>query len=159
MPIQDFKLYTLNGYAGDIVDSGPRVVQTGILVGADAGFGKALSRNAGAERGINLGSAPTVFAISQRELNHEAGSRPSTGNDTVYKATESVSIMRDGYIYIELVGGPVVAAGNLLFVNAATGTFSGDATDVGGVHVESTNVIADEAGIVGEIIKARIILA
>ena len=159
MPIQDFNLYTLNGYAGDIVDSGPRVVQTGILVGADAGFGKALSRDSSVERGINLGSGTTVFAISQRELNHEAGSRPSTGNDTVYKATESVSIMRDGYIYILLTGGPSVA-GDLLFVNATTGDIAGDATDIGdGVPVVTTNVIAEEAGIVGEVIKARIILA
>ena len=51
MPIQDFKIYTANGYAGDLVDSAPRVVQTGILVPnaqnvASAGFGLAILRQA-----------------------------------------------------------------------------------------------------------------
>ena len=161
MTQQTFALYTKNGYAGDLVDSGPRVVQTDVLTGSGAGFGKAMSRDTAVERGVTLGSAETVFAISQREYNHEAGSRPTDGTDFAYLETESVSLIRDGYLYIELVGG-AVPTGNIgtpLFVNATTGTFSGDATDVSGVHVETTNVIAEEAGVVGDVIKCRIILA
>lgn len=159
MTIQTFDIYTANGYEGDLVDSGPRVVQTGVLTSAEAGFGKALKRDAATvERGVALGSvAGNVYAISQREYNHEAGTRPSTGNDTKYYETESVSIIRQGYLYIKLTGSVAIAAGDAVHVDTVTGLFSKDT--VAGNVVACTNVFAEEAALVGEVFKVRIDIA
>jgi len=154
MTTQAFNLYTANGYAGDLVDSGPRVIQTGILTSATAGFGKAMKRDTSIERGVALGGAASVYAISQREYNHEASTRPSPGDDTVYKVSESVSLIRQGYLYVKLDGAVAVAAGDLLHVDTATGLFV--KTAVGGTVVATTNVVADEAAIAGEVFKVRI---
>lgn len=154
MTIQTFQIYTGKGYAGDLVDSGPRVIQTGVLTSATAGFGKGMSRDAAVERGTSLGGAANVYAISQREYNHEASTRPSPGNDTLYKETESVSLIRQGYLYIFLAGAVAVAAGEALHVDTATGEFS--RTAVAGNIVATTNVIADEAALAGEVFKVRI---
>ena len=154
MPIQDFKIYTARGYAGELVDSGPRVVQTGILTSASAGFGLAMSRDTGVTRGCALGtSAGAVYAISQREYNHEADTRPSDGT-TSYKETESVSLIRQGYLYVLLNGSTAINAGEVLNVDSTTGEFTKDA--VAGDVVATTNVIAAEDGLAGEIIKVRI---
>jgi hypothetical protein len=155
MTQQNFSLYTSNGYAGDLVDSGPRVVQTGVLVGSGAGFGVALKREASVERGVALGgpaSTGKTFALSQREYNHEAGSRPTDGTDFAYLETESVSIIRQGYLYVQIVDA-VVTAGAALFVHPTTGELSGTAT---GGYVVSTNIFAEEVGVAGDVIKARI---
>lgn len=164
MPVQDFKIYTANGYAGDLVDSGPRVVQTGILVpnatGAEtAGFGLAMLRQVTGtliERGVELGGAAKVFAITQREYNHEASTRPAKSGTGAwaYRVTESVSLIREGYLYIKLGGSAAVAAGALLKVDTVTGEFSNDA--VAGNIVATLNVTAEEAGLAGDIIKVRI---
>ncbi len=164
MPIQDFNLYIGKGYAGQLVDSGPRVAQSGTLVGADVGFGVATKRNDSVKRGISLGSdqidssfTTNVYAISHRELNHEAGTRPSTGEDFVYKATESVSLIRQGYLYIKLASGPATR-GDALLVDEATGEFTQTAVAAPSTGTEylATNVFADEDGTVGDIIKVRI---
>tara|TARA_R110000772_G_scaffold85880_1_gene180201 strand:+ start:62 stop:538 length:477 start_codon:yes stop_codon:yes gene_type:complete len=154
MTVQNFSIYTAKGYEGELVDSGPRVVQTGILTSATAGFGKALVRDASVERGVALGGSANVFAISQREYNHEAGTRPSTGNDTVYRITESVSTIRQGYLYVLVGGDTAVVAGEVMHVDTVTGVFSKSA--VAGNVVATTNVTADESGLVGDIIKIRL---
>tara|TARA_R110000787_G_scaffold127165_4_gene238564 strand:- start:2526 stop:3002 length:477 start_codon:yes stop_codon:yes gene_type:complete len=154
MTVQNFSIYTAKGYEGELVDSGPRVVQTGILTSATAGFGKALVRDASVERGVALGGSANVFAISQREYNHEAGTRPSTGNDTVYRVTESVSTIRQGYLYVLVGGDTAVVAGEVMHVDTVTGVFSKSA--VAGNVVATTNVTADESGLVGDIIKIRL---
>tara|TARA_R110000851_G_scaffold106188_3_gene225120 strand:+ start:117 stop:590 length:474 start_codon:yes stop_codon:yes gene_type:complete len=154
MTTQAFNLYTANGYAGDLVDSGPRVIQTGILTSATAGFGLGMSRDASVERGVSLGGSANVFAISQREYNHEASVRPSTGDDTLYRQTESVSLIRQGYLYVKLSGAVAVAAGEFLHVDTSTGLFS--KSSVAGNVVATTNVVADEAAIAGEVFKIRI---
>ena len=154
MPIQDFNIYTSNGYAGDLVDSGPRVIQTGVLTTANVGFGVAMQRDASVERGAQLGSVDgNVYAISQREYNHEAATRPSDGT-TEYKVGESVSLIRQGYLYIKLGGATAIAAGEVLHVDTTTGEFS--KTAVAGNIVACTNVVADEAGVAGDVIKVRI---
>lgn len=153
MPIQDFNIYTQNGYAGDLVDSGPRVVQTGILESASVGFGKAVKRGTTAKQ-VLVGGAASVFAISQREYNREAGSRPTDGTDFNYLVTESVSLIRQGYLYIKLTGAVAISAGEVLHVDTVTGEFS--KTAVAGNVVATTNVVADEDGIAGDVIKVRI---
>lgn len=158
MTVQTFNIYTANGYEGDLVDSGPRVVQTGVLTSADAGFGKAMKRDSGTvERGVALGGLANVFAISQREYNHEAGTRPATGNDTKYLKTESVSLIRQGYLYIKLTGLVAITEGAALHVDTVTGLFSKDT--VAGSVVACTNVYAEESAIVGDVFKARIDIA
>lgn len=167
MTIQDFNLYTARGYEGDLVDSGPRVVQTGILTSATAGFGKAMKRDTSIERGVALGTVEkdatetaNVYAISQREYNHEAGTRPSTGDDTNYLVEESVSLIRQGYVYISVdtTDAPVVA-GEPVNVTLATGVFS-MTTPVLDTIMPCLNVIADDSVAQGSgtdvIIKARI---
>ncbi len=154
MTTQSFDLYTANGYAGDLVDSGPRVIQTGVLTAATAGFGLAMKRDAAVARGVDLGGATKVYAISQREYNHEAGTRPSTGDDTVYRITESVSLIRQGYLYIKLGGSVSIAAGDSVHVDTVTGVFSKDV--VAGNIVASLNVVAEEAALVGDVFKVRI---
>lgn len=164
MTIQNFNLYTANGYAGDLVDSAPRVIQTGILVPnatavGTAGFGLAMLRQVTGtliERGVELGGAASVYAISQREYNHEASTRPAKSGTGAwsYLEGESVSLIREGYLYIQLDGSAGIAAGDALHVNTVTGAFSKDA--VAGNIVATTNVIAEEAGVAGDIIKVRI---
>jgi len=154
MPIQDFNIYTANGYAGDLVDSGPRVVQTGVLTTAAIGYGIGMQRDAAVERGAKPGAAANVYAISQRELNHEATNKPSDGA-TQYNVTESVSMIREGYLYIELGAGAAgITAGEALHVVEATGVFNKDTIAAG--TVACTNVFAEETGVVGDIIKVRI---
>ncbi len=167
MTIQTFDLYTARGYEGDLVDSGPRVIQTGVLTVATAGFGKAMKRDLSVTKGVALGSVEVgssetanVYAISQREYNHEAGVRPSAGNDTTYLETESVSLIRQGYIYISVdTTDNAVVAGTPVNVTLATGVFS--MTDVvADTILVTTNVIADEDVASGSgtavLIKARI---
>ena len=154
MTIQNFNIYTGNGYAGDLVDSGPRVIQSGVLTSASAGFGLALKRDTSVEKGVALGSVDgNVFAISQREYNHEADTRPSDGS-TSYKVSESVSEIRQGYLYVKLVGATAISEGAVLHVNKVTGEFTKVA--VAGNVVACTNVVADEDGIEGDVIKVRI---
>jgi len=161
MTIQNFDLYTKRGYAGELVDSGPRVVQTGIVTNAnDAAsgyaldFGVAVSRHATIERGIQAGSAANVFAITQREYNHEANSIPSDGTDTGYKSTYSASLIRQGYLYVEVTN-TAVAVGEALSVDTVTGAFAGGGITTGNFVVTS-NVISDQAGAVGEVVKVRL---
>jgi len=159
MTIQAFNIYTANGYEGELVDSGPRVTQTGVLTSSKVGFGKALGRDNSVERGVAIathssGSIP-VFAITQREYNHEASLRPSTGTDFFYKKTESVSLIRDGYLRLKVTGAAAVA-GALALVHKTDGTFSGGSAT--GDFLATTNVVWEESGQVGDIIKARIIL-
>lgn len=167
MPIQDFNIYTQNGYAGDLVDSAPRVVQTGILqanatAASEAGFGLAILRQVTGtlvDRGVELGGAANVFAISQREYNHEASTRPAKSGTGAwaYQLGESVSLIREGYLYVKLEGAVAIAAGAVLHVDTVTGEFS--KTAVAGNVVACTNVRAEEAGIAGDIIKVRIDIA
>jgi hypothetical protein len=168
MPTQNFKLYTANGYAGDLVDSGPRVIQTGVLVANDAGvsdvgFGLAMLRQVtgvAVDRGVELGGSASVFAISQREYNHEAGTRPAkAGVDGTwaYHLGESVSLIRQGFLYVKIVGSNAITAGAVLNVDTATGVFSKDT--VAGNVVATTNVVAEEAGLAGDVIKVRIDIA
>ncbi len=156
MPIQDFNIYTANGYAGDLVDSAPRVIQTGILTTVTgAGFGKAMTRDTSIERGVALGGAANVFAISQREYNHEASAIPAKDGDWAYKVGESVSLIREGYLYIQLdVASLAITAGQALHVDTVTGEFTKAA--VADDVVACVNVFAEEAGIAGDVIKVRI---
>lgn len=155
MPIQNFKLYTANGYAGDLVDSAPRVIQTGILTDVSAGFGLAMARDNAVDRGVSVGSAgATVYAISQREANHEASKKPAQSGDWSYLEGESVSLIREGYLYVELTGATAISAGELLHVNSVTGAFTKSA--VAGNIIATDNVVAEEDGVSGDIIKIRI---
>ena len=152
MPIQNYNIYTDKGFAGDRYDSAPSVTQTGIVEAATLGFG--LSVTNGTNVGQVLAGHDTgyVFGISMRELNHEAANRPSDGT-TTYKITESVSIMREGFILVEVTGRAAVA-NVIMNVEDTTGAFTGGTAGVG--ETASTNVTALEAGQVGDIIKARI---
>ena len=164
MTIQAFNIYTANGYEGDLVDSGPRVVQTGVLTSASVGFGKAIERDTSVARGVSVGSSEiaatsttNVYALTQREYNHEAGTRPSTGNDTAYLVSESVSIIREGFLYVKLVD-HAATEGEALVFNETTGVCAGGAVAAGTVAGESValNVFSEEAGAAGDVIKVRI---
>jgi len=156
MPTQDFNIYTANGYAGDLVDSGPRVIQSGVLTTSAAGFGKGMQRDTAVDRGCKLGGvAGALYAISQREYNHEAANRPSDGT-TVYNVTESVSLIRQGYLYVKLTGAAAVAIGDALSIDSVDGEFTMDLVGVNSDAVILTNVFSEEAGIAGDVIKVRI---
>jgi len=156
MTIQDFNIYTANGYAGDLVDSGPRVIQSGVLTDATAGFGLGMQRDLTVPKGCKLGGAAgPLYAIAQREYNHEAATRPSDGT-TFYNETESVSLIRQGYLYIKLTGAAAVTTGDALSLDSATGEFTMDLVGVNANAVILTNVFADEDGIAGDVIKVRI---
>ena len=150
MTAQSFDIYTKRGYAGDLVDSGPFTSQTGIVEDAELAIGVAVKRGTVATnpRHIQIDAdGGNIFGIVRRELALEAKNRPSDG-ETVFKATESASILRQGYIYVQVVDSAVVA-GNLLFVNAA-GEFTGS------TGLATTNVTAEQSGAVGAVIRARI---
>ena len=149
MPAQDFNIYTARGYAGDLVDSGPNVSQTGIVEDATLAIGVAVKRGTVSTNPKHIvldvdGGA--IFGIVRRELALEAKNKPSDGT-TEFKQTESASILRQGYIYVTLT--TAATAGALLF-GQADGTFGGS----GGLA--TTNVTAEQSGIAGDVIRARI---
>ena len=156
---QVFKKYTARGYEGDLVDSGHAVKQTGILLAGTLGFGKAVQIS-GTGQGIAIGSpeiggtsTTNVFAISLREYNHEAGTRPSDGTDFLYRTSESVSILREGYIYVKLTGATAIAREEALHVDEATGLF----TKVAGAGISTClNVYATQTAVQDEVFKVRI---
>ena len=154
MPNQTYSLYHKRGYAGELFDSAPRTTQTGLVEGASLGFGLALKVGSDAANGgVVPGSVSgKVFAISMRELNHEAANKPSDGT-TTYVKDESVSIMRQGFLLVKVTGRAAVAH-SLANVNDTTGAFTGGSA--AGGETQSTNVTFLEAGQVGDIVKARI---
>jgi hypothetical protein len=152
MPIQDYNIYTGKGYAGDLFDSAPRVTSSATVEAATLGFGLALKPGS-LDKGVVAGhTAGNVFAISMREYNHEASTRPSDGT-TTYKQAETASIMREGFILVKVTARAAVA-NTLLNVNDTTGEFAGGAAGAG--ETAAVNVTALEAGQVGDVIKARI---
>lgn len=160
MTIQTFNIYTGKGYEGDFVDSGPSVRQTGVLLTGTLGFGKAV-QTSGVDQGIAVGSAEiatssttNVYGISVREYNHEAGTRPSTGTDFLYRANESVSVLREGFIYLKLTGSTAIAREESVHVVEATGLFHKDSITAG--NSACLNVYATQAAVAGEVFKARI---
>jgi len=152
MPIQDYNIYTGDAYKGQESDaSTPRVNGTGFAE-AETGFGLSLQRGT-AEGQVLVGHATgNVFAISLRELNHEAATRPSDGT-TNYTINQSVSYMREGYVNLEVTGRAAVA-GVKANVSDGIGEFTGGAAGAG--ETASLNVTWMEAGIVGDVIRARI---
>ncbi len=145
----DCKGYPRKGQESDA--STPRVNGTGIAELA-TGFGLALKRGTD-PREVAVGHvAGNVLGISLREANHEALTRPSDGT-TEYAITQSVSMMREGYINVEVT---VRAAVEGAFLNVVdlTGEFTGGTAVAG--ETLSVNVVAMEDGLVGEIIRARI---
>jgi len=173
MPTQDFNIYTARGYAGELVDSGPRVVQTGILTTDSSndngvGFGIAVQRDTGAgkpTRGIKLGATEVgtsetvnLFALTQREYNHEASLRPSDGT-TVYNQTESVSLIRQGYLYVNIFGSGTLAAGDAVNVVVADGTLSVAAitdTNIPAINCFVEEDVLSSPGTAGALVKVRI---
>ena len=155
MPTQSFDIYTSRGYAGDLVDSGPNVSQTGIVEAATLAIGVAAKRGTIATNPRHIVVSHTggnVFGIVRRELALEAKNKPSDGT-TEFKQTESASILRQGYIYITVAVRAAVA-GALLNVDDTTGVFSGGTAVAG--ETLSLNVTAEQSGQVGEVIRARI---
>ena len=150
MTVQSFDIYTKRGYAGDLVDSGPNVSQTGIVEDATLAIGVAVKRGTVATNPRHIvvdvdGGA--IFGIVRRELALEAKNKPSDGT-TEFKQTESASILRQGYIYVTLKTTAAVA-GQLLFCDSA-GSFTG------ATGTETTNVTAEQSGAAGDVIRARI---
>lgn len=152
MPIQNYNIYTGNAYAGQESDaSTPRVMGTGFAEAA-TGFGLALKPGTAEDQVLVGHVAGNVFGISVREMNHEALNRPSDGS-TVYPINQSVSIMREGYINVEVTIEAAVAGAKANIVDA-TGAISGGTAGVG--ETLSTNVTFMEAGVVGAVVRARI---
>jgi len=147
MTIQSFNIYTARGYAGDLVDSGPNVSQTGVVEDAELQVGVAVRRGTLA-RDITLDAdGGNIFGLVRRELALEAKNKPSDG-ETVFKKHDSASILRQGYLYVEVVSSSVVA-GQLVFTDT-------DGHITGSTGTATTNVTAEQDGIVGDIIRVRI---
>jgi len=150
MTVQSFNIYTARGYKGDLADNGPNVSQTGIVEDATLAIGVAVKRGtiANDPRFVTLDiDGGNIFGIVRRELALEAKNRPSDG-ETEFKAGESASILRQGYIYVELKT-TGATAGDLLYVDA-NGEFTG------ATGVVTTNVTAEQTGAAGDVIRARI---
>jgi hypothetical protein len=154
MPIQSYNLYHARGYAGDLFDSAPRVIQTGLAEEAIVSFGVAVKIGSNtAENGVVAGHvAGNVYAFTQRELNHEATNRPSDGT-TTYVLGDSVSLMREGFLLVEVTARAAVAFARAN-IDDTTGALTGGTAGAG--ETLSTNVTFLEAGQVGDIVKARI---
>ena len=152
MPIQTYKIYTGDAYKGQESDaSTPRVNGSGFAEAA-TGFGLALKRGT-AEGQVLVGhDTGNVLGVSIREMNHEAALRPSDGS-TEYVLNQSVSLMREGYINLEVTVRAAVAGVKANVVDA-TGEFTGGAAIAG--ETASLNVTWMEAGIVGAVVRARI---
>ncbi|RLB95190.1 MAG: hypothetical protein DRH90_25760 [Deltaproteobacteria bacterium] len=150
MTVQNFNIYTARGYAGDLCDNGPIVSITGVVEAATLEVGIAVKRGTVATNPKHVlldADGGNIYGIVRRELALEAKNRPSDGVVEFVK-TESASILRQGYIYVELTT-TAATAGDKLYVTAA-GVFSGSTGTV------TTNVTAEQSGAAGDIIKARI---
>jgi hypothetical protein len=152
MPIQNYNIYTGKGYEGDLADLNPKVTETGIVEAATLGYGLAVTGGTADDQVVVGHDTGYAYGISLRELNHEAANRPSDGTAN-YVQTEAASILREGYVYVNVTARAAVA-GAKLNINDTTGAFTGGTAGVG--ETASTNVTAIESGQVGEIIKARI---
>ena len=142
MPIQNYNIYTGNAYNGQVSDaSTPRVIGT-LVAAQDTGFGVALKADGSLDA-----DGGNIFGLSVRELNHEAANRPSDGS-TDYPKGQSVSVMREGYINLELTVGS--AANGVAIKFDASGKVDMTA------GTAATNVFAMEAGSVGDVIRVRI---
>ena len=146
MPIQDFKIYTDNAYKGQISNSADSTVVTGV-VDVNVEMGCAVKRGT-APGHIAAGGEANVFGVALRELTHEAANRPSDGT-TIVKKGFNASILRQGYVNLEVSAGSAVA-GKAVHVIAQSGEFAG----TGGVAC--TNVTWESNGAKGDIVKARI---
>lgn len=152
MPIQNYTIYTGDKYKGQESDaSTPRVNGTGYAEAAIA-FGIALKAGTAEDQVLPGHDTGNVLGIAIREANHEAKFRPSTG-ETEYPVTQSVSLMREGYINIEVTARAAVK-GAFANVVDATGEFAGGAAGAG--ETASVNVRFMESGQVGDIVRARI---
>ena len=143
MPNQAFRIYTAKGYAGDLPDSTSSLVTQSVVAAVPLGFGLAVDQDGG------IAAGGTVHGITRRELNHEATNKPSDGT-TGYLVGESVAVLRQGYIYVEVTVRAAVKGAALNVVDA-TGEFTGGSAVAG--ETLTTNVIAEESGSVGDIIK------
>lgn len=146
MVAQVFNIYTAKGYAGDLPDSTSALVSQSVVATVELGFGRAVTGTG------TISAGGYVHGITRRELNHEAANRPSDGT-TNYIVGSSVSVLRQGYIYVEVTGRAAVS-GAVANVVTATGEFAGGVAAIG--EAASTNVVFQEAGIVGSVVKAWI---
>lgn len=156
MPIQDYNIYTAKGYAGDLYDSAPRTTQSGRVEGLTLDYGVGVQLGAATGElpsNVLVGTTGNVWGISMRELNHEAANRPSDGTAT-YVQSETASIMREGFILVEVTGAAAFVAGAKLNIDGVTGLFTMDG--VAGDIVATSNVTAVEAAISGDIAKVLI---
>lgn len=144
MPVQTFNIYTAKGYAGDLPDSTSALVTQSLIAAEELDFGIGVDSD-----GTVAASGGYVYGITRRELNHEAANKPSDGT-TKYAIGDSASVLRQGYIYVEVTVRAAVK-GALLNTVDATGAFTGGAAGAG--ETATTNVVAQEAGAVGDIIK------
>ena len=141
-PIQSYEIYTGNKYNGQISDaSTPRVIGS-VVAAQDTGFGIAMALD-----GTIDANGGSLFGLSVRELNHEATNKPSDGA-THYPAGQTVSVLREGYINLEVTVGTAVAGDAVRF--AADGTVDMTA------GTASTNVFWMGAGSVGDVVRSRI---
>jgi len=153
MPLQTYKLYTGNAYKGQMAYSSEHhVVVKGTLEDATLDFGVSLKRGVGAV-GVAAGhETGNVYGVSLREINHEAATRPSDGT-TFYNLKDSVSVMREGTINV-LVTARAAVRGVKVNVVDVTGEFTGGAAGAG--ETQAVNMTFLEAGLVGDVVKARI---
>lgn len=150
MTAQSFDIYTKRGYAGDLVDNGPYTSQSAVVEAAELAIGVAVKRGTVATNPKHVvvdADGGNIFGIVRRELALEAKNKPSDGT-TVFTQTQSASILRQGYIYVEVVS-TAVTAGALLYTDA-NGNFTGS------TGTATTNVTAEQSGAVGSVIRARI---
>lgn len=153
MPIQNYDLYTKNAFKGQKAYASEHSVNvSGKLEDAELDFGLGVKKGT-LPKQITKGSvAGNVYAVSLREVNHEAKFRPSTG-ETFYVETETVSLMREGTINLEVTERAAIA-GTVANIMEATGEFTGGAA--GGGESQCINVTWLEDGLVGDIVKARL---
>ena len=180
--IQEFRRYTRNGYHGQLAqDTKGSVIISGIVGDVSVREGdfvdldsKGLVRvHSGefsrasfarttytAHYDVNLwlhkertATTDFEFGIVLRELNNEPDTKPSTGVVT-HTAGKTVSILRQGVIYLEHSQGNVLQ-GEKLVLNKVTGDIWGRLIDAATQNVV-TNVSWEESGTDKQVLRARI---
>ena len=155
-----YSLYTKNAFEGqEAYASEGSIVISKANEGTDLTFGKAVKAGTKPESIVAGSVAGNVFAIAMRELNHQSNSYPNSFNPagfnggSSYNEKDTVSCFRQGTINL-VVTQRAAVAGELANVNETSGEFAGGAAGAG--ESACTNVTWLEAGLVGDIIKARI---
>lgn len=156
MPVQNYTINTRDAVAGELygLQQTRADIQTSFAE-VQMGFGLALARGA-KSRGVKLGhDAGVVLAISLRQINREALTRPSDGS-IAFLVNDAIPSLYSGRVNVQVKDAGAVTRGQAPFIDDATGEFY-VATAVGRTQAKNILWGVDATHAAGDITHVNII--